>query len=87
MTNYDLKNTRISLAILVLIITYTGGGVYWMSRWMSGIEGRLSQLEFMEASSRSQEERLIRIEEKLILFIDKLGNLEDKLDVGARKAR
>lgn len=84
MGEYYVKLTRINLTILVSVLLYTIGSVYWLTNMKADIQNRLAVLENIEQSRATHEERLIRLEERLNVVIEKLESVSEKKSNRAR---
>jgi hypothetical protein len=71
---------KVPVTIIVALVLQTLGIIYVGTAWKTEVDFRISSLERLNEDSKSQEGRIIAVEQQLNYITDSLKRIEAKLE-------
>ena len=71
---------KVPISIIVALALQTLGFIYFGTAWKTEVDFRVTNLERLNEERKSQEGRIITMEQQLRYITDSLGRIEAKLE-------
>ncbi len=71
---------KVPISIIVALTVQTLGFIYFGTAWKTEVDFRVGNLERLNEERKSQEGRIITMEQQLRYITDSLGRIEAKLE-------
>lgn len=78
---------KVPVTIIVALVLQTLGIIYVGTAWKTEVDFRISSLERLNEDNKSQEGRIIAVEQQLNYITDSLKRIEAKLEGAAKNGQ